>query len=87
MSFRLTDRDINLLLAVARFRFLSADQLHRLDDGSSRGVRNRLLNLARAEYLVRVRSHMTDAFAYGLSNNGARLLAELLGVVAFWLCQ
>lgn len=76
MSFRITDRDIALLTAIARFRFLTSEQVHRIDAGSARGVRNRLLLLTRAGHLVRIQSHVTAAFAYGLGNLGARLLAE-----------
>ena len=76
MSFRITTRDIALLNAVARFRFLSSEQLHRIDGGSGRGVRNHLLNLTRAGYLVRVSAGLIEPFAYGLANKGARLLAE-----------
>lgn len=75
-TFRITDREIALLTAIARFRFLTSEQLHRIDGGSGRGVRNRLLHLTRAGYLVRTQSHVTAAFAYGLGNSGARLLAE-----------
>jgi hypothetical protein len=75
MSFRITERDIQLLAAVARFRFLFSEQLQRIDGGSGRGVRNRLLHLARAGYLMRVQSNVTMSFAYGLANTGARLLA------------
>ena len=76
MSFRITTRDIALLTAVARFRFLSSEQLHRIDGGSGRGIRNHLLNLTRAGYLVRVSAGLIEPFAYGLANEGARLLAE-----------
>jgi hypothetical protein len=76
MSFRITDRDMHLLAAIARFRFLSCEQIQRIDGGSDRGVRNRLLHLTRAGYLLRVRSHVTQGFAYGLGNQGARLLAK-----------
>ena len=76
MNFRITPRDIALLAAVARFRFLSSEQLHGIDGGSGRGVRNHLLNLTRAGYLVRVSTGLIEPFAYGLGNKGARLLAE-----------
>jgi hypothetical protein len=75
MSFRLTDRDMQLLLSVSRFRFLTAEQLQRIDGGSARGVRNRLLHLTRAGHLLRLRSSLTSTFAYGLGTGGARLLA------------
>ena len=76
MSFRFTDRDMKLLASVSRFRFLTCEQLQRIDGGSERGVRNRLLHLTRVGHLLRVRSSLTTAFAYGLGNAGARLLAE-----------
>ena len=74
-TFRITDRDMAMLQAVARFRFFSSDQLHRIVGGSERGVRNRLLSHARR--LPRACCSGRDrALAYGLANNGARLLAE-----------
>jgi hypothetical protein len=76
MNFRITPRDLNLLAAIARFRFLNAEQLQQIDGGSGRGVRNRLLLLTRAGHLVRVPHYVTEARVYGLANRGARLAAR-----------
>ena len=40
--FRITERDVAMLQAIARFRFLTADLAQRIVGGSERGVRNRL---------------------------------------------
>jgi hypothetical protein len=76
LPFRITERDLALLKAIARFRFLSSRQLHHVVGGSERGVRNRLRLLTNNGYLVRDTAALTEPFAYGLCNRGARLLAE-----------
>lgn len=77
LPFHITERDVALLSAIARFRFLSSGQLHGIVGGSERGVRNRLRLLTQSKYLVRIAPVITEPFAYGLGNAGARLLAQL----------
>ena len=85
-SFRLTDRDLSILLFVATVRCATSDQIARRVGGSSRGVRSRLKFLFRAGYLDRpVHQHAYLAaffdegnrpLVYALGRKGARLLAE-----------
>lgn len=65
-----------MLKAIARYRFLTSEQVRRIVGGSERGVRNRLRILAAHAYLVRVASDITEPFAFGLANKGARSLAD-----------
>jgi hypothetical protein len=75
-SFRLTQRDQTMLEAIAQYRYLSSPQLHRIAGGSERGIRNRLRLLTAHALLNRRAPHITEPFAYGLTRQGARLLAE-----------
>jgi len=80
-SFRITERDITIVRAVAKYRFLSSDQIIRLlGDASQQQVLRRLQLLYYHHFLDRpVHQHMQlSAFAhlvYGLGREGARLLA------------
>jgi hypothetical protein len=74
--FRITDGDIAILEAIARYRLLSPPLLLRIVGGSERGVRNRLRLLTIHKYIVRLPAKITEPLAYGLANNGARLVAE-----------
>jgi hypothetical protein len=74
--FRITERDIAMLKAIARYRFLTADLVRRIVAGSERGVRNRLRMLSAHSYLVRLATIVTEPVAYGLANKGARFLAD-----------
>jgi hypothetical protein len=77
LSFRITERDIAILHAIARYRFLTADLAQRSVGGSGRGVGNRLRILTAHGYLVSRKSTVTAPFVFGLANKGARLLAEI----------
>ena len=74
--FRITDRDIAILEAIARYRLLSPPLLLRIVGGSERGVRNRLRLLTAHKYIVRLAAKITEPLAYGLANKGARFLAK-----------
>src|SRR5437870_378225 len=74
--FRITERDVAILEAMARYRFLTADLTQRVVGGSGRGVRNRLRILSAHAHLVRLATIVTEPVAYGLANKGARLLAD-----------
>ena len=76
VSFRITERDVAILQAIARYRFLTTALVQRIVGGSCRGVGNRLRLLAAHAFLVRVASLVTQPVAYGLANKGARLLAD-----------
>jgi protein involved in plasmid replication-relaxation len=76
LSFRITERDLGMLQAIARYRFLTAGLLQHIVGGSRRGVRNRLRMLSALAYLVCLKSVVTEPFTYGLGNKGARLLAD-----------
>jgi protein involved in plasmid replication-relaxation len=82
--FRITERDIAILRAIAQFRFLSSQQVRRIVGGSERGLRNRLRNLFSHGYLDRpphqraeLAAFLNPPLVYGLGKYGARFLADL----------
>ncbi len=84
--FRITERDIAILRAVARWRFLTSDQVVRYltlsGPTSHQQILRRLCALFAHGYLDRpAQQHMQLAaflpLVYGLGRQGARLLAEL----------
>lgn len=85
--FRITPRDIEILRAVARFRFLSSEQIVRMLGASAQPILVRLKLLFYHAYLDRPdhqRAQLSAFFdegnpplVYGLGREGARLLAEL----------
>lgn len=98
--FRLTERDIAIIRALARWRFLTSDQVVRYlsihDPATShQQVLRRLQGLYALGYLDRPRHqqlhlHAFAHLAYGLGRNGARLLAELGDAIdsrADWLTK
>src|SRR5207244_1727806 len=81
LPFRITQRDVAILRAIARYRFLTADLAHVIVGGSRRGVSNRLRLLAAYAFLVRVATVVTEPLAYGLTNKGAQLSRERAVVI------
>lgn len=85
--FRLTDRDVALLQAVARWRFATSDQLIRYarisdPDASEQNITRRLMALFAHRYLDRpsnqhVQIQAFSHLVYGIGRKGANLLAEL----------
>jgi hypothetical protein len=83
-SFRLTERDIEIIREVAAHRFLRSTHISRLLEGSHKKILERLTSLYHAGYLDRPRSQLdyhvraggSAPFVYGLGNRGADLLAE-----------
>lgn len=85
--FRLTDRDVALLQAVARWRFATSDQLVRFarisdPDASEQNITRRLMALFAHRYLDRpsnqhVQLQAFSHLVYGVGRKGANLLAEL----------
>jgi len=85
-SFRMTERDFDILSFVASVRCATSDQISRRVGGSPRGVRSRLKHLFRAGYLDRPKQQHAYLAAffdegnhplvYALARKGARLLAE-----------
>ena len=84
--FQLTVRDIAILHAVARYRFLSSTLIIRLIGGSSQQILRRLQLLFHHGYLDRPTSQVAQLaqafdfgnrpFVYGLGRAGAQVLAE-----------
>jgi hypothetical protein len=85
--FRLTDRDVALVKAVARWRFATSDQLvryARIDDpeASEQNITRRLMALFAHRYLDRpanqhIQLQSFSHLVYGIGRKGAQLLAEL----------
>lgn len=80
---QLTDRDLQLLAAVGRHRFLSSAQLAALDGGSSQNVLRCLRALFDHGYLDRPKAQLAampiegpQALVYGLAPKGARALRD-----------
>lgn len=80
---QLTERDLQLLVHVARHRFLSSDQLAALDGGSTQGVLRCLRALYDNGYLDRPKAQLAvlhstgpKPMVYGLGQRGARALRE-----------
>jgi hypothetical protein len=84
--FQLTSRDLAVIAAVARFRFLSSLQIARLIGGSQQHLLRRLQRLFHHAYLDRPvaqrlqLAHVLDdgnrPFIYGLGLRGAHVLSE-----------
>ena len=84
--FQLTARDLAILHAVARYRFLSSTLIIRLIGGSSQQILRRLQLLFHHGYLDRPTSQVAQLahafdfgnrpFVYGLGRAGAQVLAE-----------
>jgi hypothetical protein len=84
--FQLTARDVAILHAVARYRFLSSTLIIRLIGGSSQQILRRLQLLFHHGYLDRPTSQIAQLahafdlgnrpFVYGLGRAGAQVLAE-----------
>ena len=80
---QITGRDLKLVGHIARHRFLSTEQLVRLDGGSLQGVQRCLKALFGHGYLDRPKAQLAEipltgprAMVYGITRKGARLLRE-----------
>jgi len=77
--FQMTARDIKLVRAVAKYRYLYVEQFAWLfPDASQRGLENRLRLLFHNKYLDRVIlvDSLSRKLIYSMTEKGARLLAE-----------
>jgi DeoR/GlpR family transcriptional regulator of sugar metabolism len=73
---QIAGRDLKLVGHIARHRFLSTEQLVRLNGGSLQGVRRCLKALFGHGYLDRPKVTGPRAMVYGITRKGARLLRE-----------
>lgn len=82
--FNLTPRDVELVRAVFKYRFLGTRQIWWLfPHDSQKNITNRLRNLFQHAYLSRVTlpvSSSRDGMIYAMTEKGATLLAEADGV-------
>ena len=82
--FQLTDRDLDILRAVARHRFLHSGHIRRLIPGSDKNLANRLKGLFEHAYLDRPECQYdfyrpgggSSLAVYALSDKGARILSH-----------
>ena len=77
--FRITDRDVLLLKAACKHRYLTVDQIAWLfPDSSSRGLENRLRYLFHNKYLNRIILHesVSHKLIYTMTEKAARLIAD-----------
>jgi len=82
-AIRITERDVEIVRAIAKHHFLSSKHIAMLIDGSDQQLRRRLQLLFHHRYLERPRAQLeyfgragSQPMVYGLGNRGARLLAE-----------
>jgi hypothetical protein len=78
-AFRVTDRDVELLKAACKHRYLTVDQIAWLfPDSSKRGLENRLRYLYHNRYLNRVILHesVSHKLIYTMTEKAARLIAD-----------
>ena len=87
-TLRLTDRDVEIVRAVARHRLLASTHIESLVGGSAQQLRRRLQALFHARYLDRPPIQKSDVYTpgsspmvYALGNKGADLLAERDGLL------
>jgi len=71
-----TDRDLEVVAWIARFRFVTADVLAERFAVSEQAMRRRLRGLARAGWIGLEREHRTQANAAFVTARGARLLGQ-----------
>jgi len=78
--FMLTDRDVELVRAILKYRFLQVSQFEWLfPDASRRGMENRLRYLYHSKYLDRIvypEATHANRLIYAMAEKGAKLLAE-----------
>lgn len=87
--FQLTPRDLDILRAVARYRFLHSGHIRRLIAGSERNLTNRLKGLFEYAYLDRPECQYdfyrpgggSSLAVYALADKGARVLSHHDGFV------
>ena len=92
VAFQMTDRDIEILQALNRYRYLRTGQIHELlfgDNTTQQSARRRLRNLyhhsyvARAQPFVKVGEPVPE-IAYYLNTKGRAVLREHGEVVRYW---
>ena len=84
LPFQVTDRDLDILRAVRRHRFLNSGHIRRLIEGSDRNLANRLKGLFEHAYLDRPDCQYdfyrpgggSALTVYALADKGARLLSH-----------
>jgi len=81
-AIRVTERDVEIVRAIAKHHFLSSKHIAMLVDGSGQQLRRRLQLLFHHGFLERPRAQLeyfnragSQPMVYGLGNRGARLLA------------
>src|SRR4051812_27888042 len=85
-SFTITSRDLEIIMLVARHRFLRSTHVVALLNASPQGVLRRLQLLFHHGYLERPRAQLeyfhqagSKEIAYGIGSKGAKLLREKFG--------
>ena len=89
VSARITNRDKDILLLVARYRFVSSDLIATyINDGSHEKIKRRTRKLFHAGYLDRPRAQKpiyvkagSTAMVYGIGNKGVKILVDEFGFV------
>lgn len=82
-QIRLTNRDLDILYQVWKFRFLRSDQVTRVVKGSEQGIKRRLGLLFHHGFLIRpsaqkrfYETELNIPLVYGVSRKGQSMLAE-----------
>lgn len=92
VSFQITDRDIEILQALNRFRYMRTGQVHELlfpGNTTMQSARRRLRNLYHHKYIARAQPYVqvgkpAPEIAYYLDRKGRNLLRQQGEIVRYW---
>lgn len=92
VNFQITDRDLEILRALNRYRYMRSGQIHRLlfsDNGTVQSARRRLRALYHHSYIERARPYVqvgkpAPEMAYYLGRKGRQLMKQEGQIVKYW---
>src|SRR5438034_10152912 len=82
VNHAITDRDLEILYAIAHYRVLSTSLLLRLIPGSPKGTANRLRILFHKTLIERVPGRINEEALYYLKNLDALRLLQARGIIS-----
>lgn len=92
VSFQVTDRDLEILRALNRYRYMRTGQVHQLlfsDNGTMQSARRRLRNLYHHRFIARAQPYVqvgkpAPEIAYFLDRKGREVLRSEGEIVRYW---
>ena len=92
VSFQMTDRDLEILRALNRYRYMRTGQVHQLlfsENGTMQSARRRLRNLYHHRYIARAQPYVqvgkpAPEIAYFLDRKGREVLRSEGEIVRYW---